>query len=286
MHFAVTVPIPLTSLPTVVTVHDVQHLDLPELFSRAERRYRSWAYDGAARSATRVVTGSDYSKERLIERARVAEELIDVIPYGIDVQAFTEIPETGDEAVLNGVDLPERFVIYPANMWAHKNHERLVDALAAVRDDDLALVLTGQAYGRLEPLLERAGRKGVSERIRHLGFVPAAAMPALYRRACAMVFPSLYEGFGAPPLEAMAAGLPVASSDRGSLGEMCRGAVLDFDPTEPESIATAIDRIVDDEPLRTRLRAAGRERVPSFSWASAAARHVRVYEAALASGGS
>ncbi len=283
MHFAVTVPIPSTDLPTVVTIHDVQHLDLPQLFSRAERWYRALAYDSAARSATVVVTGSEYSKQRLVERAGLRPERVEVIPYGIDLDEFVDAFDDADDALLSGVDLPERFVIYPANLWAHKNHERLVDALAAVRDDEVSLVLTGQAYGRLEHLLERARRQGISGRIRHLGFLPAAVVPALYRRATAMIFPSLYEGFGAPPLEAMAAGLPVASSARGSLGEMCAGAVLDFDPTEPESIAAAIDRIVNDEPLRARLRVAGRERAPSFSWAAAAARHHDVYEAALAS---
>lgn len=281
MHFAVTVPIPSTSLPSVVTIHDVQHLDLPELFSRPERRYRYWAYDGAARAADRVVTGSDYSKERLVERAGVDPEKVHVIPYGIDLDGFAAAGSDGDEALLSDVKLPERFIVYPANLWPHKNHGLLIDALAAVRDPEIALVLTGQGYGRLDALLERARKVGVAGRVRHVGFLPRAALPALYRRAQAMVFPSLYEGFGAPPLEAMAAGLPVASSGQGSLREICAGATLDFDPTEPDSIATAIDRIVSDKPLRERLRAAGRERASGFSWAATAERHRDVYSQAV-----
>jgi glycosyltransferase involved in cell wall biosynthesis len=281
VHHAVTVPIPRFEGPTVTTIFDVQHLDRPEFFSRAERFHRRWAYEGAARRATLVTTGSDYSKQRLTESAGVDPDRIEVVPLGIDHGRFR--PEAGDDAgVLRELDLPPRFLVYPANLWPHKNHGRLVDALAAAQDPELALVLTGQDYGRLEELMQRARRAGAEERVRHLGYVSRETLPALYRRAVAMVFPSLYEGFGSPPLEAMACGCVVAASSGGSLGEVCGPAALSFDPESVESITGAIDRIAGDAALRATLRGAGLQRSKQFDWAHAASRYTEIYVRAAA----
>jgi glycosyltransferase involved in cell wall biosynthesis len=159
-------------------------------------------------------------------------------------------------------------------MWPHKNHERLLAAFARVPDSDLRLVLTGQTYGR-ERLL--AGH----ERVLHLGHVAHGDMPALYRGALAVVFPSLFEGFGLPPLEAMACGTPVAASDRGAVAEVCGDAALAFEPEDVEEIAAAIEHVTQDEQLRARLRAAGIARAAGFTWERTAAAHLRAYEHAL-----
>ncbi len=277
VHHPLTVPIPrLPGVPKVTTVYDVQHHDLPDMFSGAERRFRGWAYDAAARAADRVVTTSRYSARRLAEAAGVQPDRIEVIHMGVDHDRFTPEPTAADAGLRSR--LPERYVLYPGNLWPHKNHDRLVDALAAVADRGLALVLTGQDYGRLDRLMERAGRAGVRDRVHHLGYLPADEVPALMRGAEAMVFPSLYEGFGSPPLEAMACGCPVASSRRASLDEMVGDAVLDLDPDSVEGIAAALRRITGDSELRSVLRTRGLERAAGFTWADAAARHVSLYE--------
>lgn len=276
IHYPVTVPIPQTAAPTVVTLYDLQHHDLPGFFSRAERAYRRWAYDGAARSATVVVTTSNYTGQRLAQLLGIAAERVEVVYPGIDHRRFAPAGD-GDERLLTGLDLPERFVLYPANLWPHKNHDRLVDALAASSDPELHLVLTGQTWGRLPALFERARLKRVSQRIHHLGYLDADTLPAVYRAACAVVFPSLYEGFGSPPLEAMACGCAVAASRHTSLGEVCGEAVLELDPESVDSIATALDKIVADDELRRRLRAAGLEHAARFSWREAARRHSDIY---------
>ena len=283
VHYPVTVPIPKAAVPTVVTIYDLQHHDLPQFFSRTERAYRRWAYDGAARSATLVVATSEHTRARLVEVLGLDPERVEAVHYGLDAERFTPRAD-GDERLLAPLELPERFVIYPANLWPHKNHERLVEALAAQHDPDVALLLTGQTWGRLERLMERARRAGVGGRVRHLGYVEARAVPAVYRAARAMVFPSLYEGFGAPPLEAMACGCPVAASRRGSLGEVCGDAALELDPESTESIAAALERIASDEALRERLRAAGLDRAAQFRWNIAARRHTEIYGRAAAIG--
>ena len=281
LHHPVTVPVlRMPDVATVVTVYDLQHRELPELFTRAERTYRRWAYEGAARRADLVITTSEYSRGRLVEIAGIPADRVVSVLMGIDVDRFRPQPGPADATLAERLSLPERYVVYPANLWPHKNHDLLVDALAQVQDRDLHLVLTGQDYGRGDALRERARRMGVEGRVRHLGFLAADDVPALYRGASAMIFPSLYEGFGSPPLEAMACGCPVASSTRGSLAEVIGGAALTFDPESVEEIAASIARIAEDQELRSRLREAGLARASGFTWEAAARRHCELYELA------
>jgi glycosyltransferase involved in cell wall biosynthesis len=270
LHYPVTVPIPrVRDTPTVVTLLDVQHHELPQMFSRAERWLRGWAYDDAARRADVVVTISEHAKAGIEHHLGIQAERIEVIPLGVDHDRFR--PE-GPRPLAG--ELPDRYIVYPANLWPHKNHTRLLDAFDRVDDDSLHLVMTGQAYGR-ESLV--AGR----ERVHLLGHVPLERLPTIYRGAIAMVFPSLFEGFGLPVLEAMACGTPVACSNRGAVAEVTGDATLGFDPTDEEQIADAILSVSSDEELRRRLRAAGLAHARRFTWARSAEAHVDAYERAL-----
>ena len=147
-------------------------------------------------------------------------------------------------------------------------------------------MLTGRDYGRLDELRAHASALGVEGRVLHLGYVEHDAVPALYRLAEAMIFPSLYEGFGAPPLEAMACGCPVASSTRASLAEVVGDAVVELDPESVESIANALERVVTDDETRSRLRSAGLKRARTFSWGASAERHTAIYARACATSGA
>ena len=282
LHFPVTVPIPRTGLPEVVTLHDVQHHDLPEFFSRPERALRRLTYDDAARRAAAVVTPSLYSARRIVDVLDIPEERVHAVPSGIDHDRFRPEPEARDEEIRRRLGLARPFILYPANIWPHKNHARLVEAFAKVDHDDLELVLIGQTYGRLAPLLELARQAGAGERVRHLGYIEGDAVPGLYRQARALVFPSLYEGFGGPPLEAMACGCPVASSLRCSLAEICEGAAVALDPEDIASMTAAIERVVGDERLRAELGRLGIQRAGEFSWTHAARRHTEIYAEAVA----
>jgi glycosyltransferase involved in cell wall biosynthesis len=283
LHFPVTVPVPRTRLPHAVTLHDVQHHDLPEFFSPAERKLRRLTYDRAARRATAVITPSEYARGRIVALLGIPAERVVAVHHGIDHSRFHPEPAPGDEHLLEGLGLERPFVVYPANLWPHKNHARLVDAMASLRDLDVTLVLTGRTYGRLDALLARAAAAGA--RVRHLGYVDMDAMPALLRGARALVFPSLYEGFGGPPLEAMACGCPVASSKRASLAEVVSDAAEEIDPGSEDSIAAGLRRVVVDDEARARLRSAGLERAREFSWSACATRHTAIYERISATSG-
>ncbi len=282
VHYPLTLSFPRTEHPRVVTLHDVQHHDLPEFFTPAQRRWRRYAYDDAARSADVIVTTSEYTKSRIVERLDINPERIEAILLGIDHSLFAPAG-TGDERLVVNFRLNERFLLYPAALWPHKNHPTLIDALALMADREIELVFTGPSLGGLDRLMAHAAREGVSSRVRHLGFVSTPQLAALYRRAEVTVFPSLYEGFGMPPLEAMACGCPVAVSAVASLPEACGDAAAWFDPRSPEAIAIAIDGLLADEALRADLTHRGIRHASAFTWRAAAAGHAAVYRRAAMS---
>lgn len=255
VHYPLTVPLPSIPARTVVTLHDIQHLDLPDLFSRGERVFRRLAYDRAARQADAVIVPSAFVRDRVVDRLRLDPGRIRVIPLGIDHDVFQP-----------GAEPREPVLLYPARPWPHKNHARLLEAFALLRRHrpELRLVLTGKGTERL------AGPAGVEA----LGSVPHRELVAHYRRASCLVFPSRYEGFGAPPLEAMACGTPVASSCRGSLPEVCGDAAVLFDPDDPEAIAAGVLEALDRAP---ELVARGLVHATRYTWDETAARHEDAY---------
>jgi glycosyltransferase involved in cell wall biosynthesis len=261
VHYALTVPIPRTKAPTVVTLHDIQHRDLPEFFGPARRSFRRVAYDRAARGAEAVIVTSDFVRTRALEILGLAADRVHVIPLALDHSLFKPGPEER-----------EPFVLYPAQPWPHKNHTRLLEAFEMLRESRprLRLVLTGGGLERLEPLPE-----GVEQ----LGVVSHAELASLYRRAACLVYPSLYEGFGLPPLEAMASGCPVAASNTGAIPEVCGDAAVLFDPTDVDAIATGI---LETDERRDELTTRGIAQAARFTWDETARKHEAVYAAVTA----
>ena len=251
VHYPLTVPVPPPTQPHVITLHDIQHLDLPELFPRGERLFRRLAYDHSARAATDVIVVSEFVRERAVERLGLAPEHVHAVWLGVDHDRFTASPDVQREPLL----------LYPARPWSHKNHARLFEAFAQIRSrrPELRLVLTGAGHDR-RSLPEGVEAHAVSD----------AELVDLYRRASCLVFPSLYEGFGLPPVEAMACGCPVAAAAAGSLPEVCGDAAVLFDPLDPEAIAAGVDEALarSDELTERGLR-----RAAAFSWDETARAH-------------
>ena len=257
LHFPLTLAIPRrTGVPAATSILDLQHELFPQFFSRPERAYRHIAYRAAVRESRLVIAISEHVKETIVERLGVPSERVRVIHLGLDLERLR--PGEGPR---------EPFLLYPANGWPHKNHRRLLEAFGRLRRErpELRLVLTGSGLERLP------ATDGVEVR----GHVPGGELLELYRTASALVFPSLYEGFGLPPLEAMASGCPVASSDAGALPEVLGDAAALFDPTHPEAIAAAVSTVLaDPRPFAER----GLARAGEFTWDACARKHDDVYE--------
>lgn len=260
VHFPLSVMLPpVDAPPAATTVLDVQHEVFPEFFSRGELAYRRRVYGWTVRKSRIVITISEHARQALVERLGLDPDRVVAIHLAVDHARFT--PDDGPR---------EPFLLYPANAWPHKNHQRLFEAFARVRAErpELRLVLTGAAHDRLQL------PGGVESR----GHVSLDELVALYRRAAALVYPSLYEGFGIPCVEAMACGAPVAASDVASIPEVCGDAAAYFDPLDPESIADGIRRVLDSPPP------GGIERAARFTWDDCARRHDAVYRRLSAGG--
>ena len=247
--------------PTVVTLHDLQHHDLPELFSVPQRLFRSRAYDRAAAKSAATIVFSEFSRRRALELIDVDPRRVHVIPHGVDHGVFTP-----------SVKPRESFLLYPARPWRHKNHPRLLQSFVDLRRElpDLRLVLTGAGIERLSPL-----PRGVET----LGFVSREQLASLYRRAACLVFPSLYEGFGLPLLEAMASGCVVAAANAAAIPEVCGDAAVLFDPENVHSIANGVREALA---RADELRELGFSRAAGFNWEKSARRHDAVYASVAA----
>jgi glycosyltransferase involved in cell wall biosynthesis len=278
IHYLQTVRSPCVERPTVVTLHDVQHLDLPHLFSASIRLWRRLMYDEAARKADAVITVSEHARARIIDRLGVDPSVVHVSHHGVDSALFTPGPAEHDAEVRESLGVDEPYMYYPASLAPHKNHRTLLQALRLL--ENRKLLLTGPHVGRLDGLLAEANACGVGDRVQHLGMVSVEQLPALYRGASCLVFPSLYEGFGVPIVEAMASGCPVTCADRGAPAEVADDAALTFDPTQPEAIAEAVRRL-DDRCTRDRYVTAGLQRAAQFTWQNVARQHRKVYELAV-----
>jgi glycosyltransferase involved in cell wall biosynthesis len=268
-----------TELPTIFTPHDLQHLHLPEFFTVAQIAEREARYRALCERAAAVVMMSSWGKGDIVARYGLAPEKVRVVPGAATLDAYRAPSPEAIAAVRARLSLPGRFGIYPAKAWPHKNHGRLVEALAALRSRgiDVPVVLTGSQGGRDLPVLEHARALGVADLVRFVGFVSPDDLGALYRAADLLVFPSLFEGWGLPILEAMAAGLPVACSAVTCLPAQTAGAALLFDPADPNAIADAVAAAWTNPALRSELASNGRARAAQFSWLDVARTYRAMY---------
>ena len=272
---------PLTTRRFVVTIHDCIHLRFPQyLPNRAALYYARTMMTIAARRAQRILTVSEASKGDILHYLDVPAAKVEVIYNALDAQlADPPTPEEVDR-VRERFQLNSPFVLYTGNIKPHKNLDRLIEAFSLVRRsglEDIKLLIIGDEISKYPNLRRLVHRFQLHQHVRFLGFVPDNTLAVLYQLASVFVFPSLYEGFGLPPLEAMAAGTPVITSNVSSLPEVVGDAALLIDPMNASAIADAIGRVLGDTSLRAELIRRGRERVKRFSWERSAARVFEVY---------
>jgi glycosyltransferase involved in cell wall biosynthesis len=270
--------------PAVLTFFDMQEEFLPAFFGWRARRARRAAHRAAVRKAAQVIVPSRFTGECLRERYGTPEARIQHVPVGVS-EAFAAAADEGEADRVrrrHGLGAQD-FALYPANPWPHKNHERLFAAQRALAGQGLRIpvVCTGRLRGEARSAASLAAAAGVpADLVFDLGYVDADDLPALYRAARAVVFPSLFEGFGMPVLEALACGVPVACADLPPLVEVGAGAVRTFDPGDTGDVARAMREVWEDDALRARLRTGGLARAEEYRWARLVPALVRVYERA------
>ena len=275
---------PLVPCPAVVTIHDCIHLRFPEyLPSRLGYLYARAFISMAAHRARRILTVSEASKEDILHYVHVPPERI-VVTYNALDEQFDAAPTAEQVALVRErYQLDHPFVLYVGNIKPHKNLVRLIDAFAGLRRDgfpDLTLLIIGDEISKLPALRHAVHAHKLHKHVRFLGFLPDQTLKALYRLASVFVFPSLYEGFGLPPLEAMASGTPVVTSNVSSMPEVAGEAAVLVDPHDTVDIKEGLQRALTDSALRERLVRLGRERARHFSWETSVARTLEVYREA------
>jgi glycosyltransferase involved in cell wall biosynthesis len=269
--------------PRVTTVHDLHYATAPGAHFGLRGLGMRLLVPAAVRASRRVIAVSQSTKDDVARLIGTPAEAIDVVHLAATTPA-ADAPATPEAALRARLDLGDRPILLSmAAKRPHKNVEGLIDALAGIPAERRPLlVVPGYPTEHERALLERAGQRGVREELRFPGWLAAADVEGLWRCCTAHVFPSFAEGFGLPVLEAMARGVPGACSDRASLPEVAGDAALLFDPGDPAAIRGAIERLLGDGALRTRLRDAGLARAATFSWERTARETARSYERALA----
>ena len=259
----------LTDIPSIYQPWDLQHLHLPEFFTADQRRWREMAYPLFCERAELVIVASEWAKLDVARRLGIPASKIAIVEMPPVVQAYPIPDALTVERIRLQLRLPPRFIFYPAQTWPHKNHIRLLEAIALIRDRrgvDIDLVCSGSRNTHFAEIERTVRRLGLQDRIRFLGFVEPIEIQSLYRLARCMVFPSLFEGWGLPIVEAFSVGLPVACSNVTSLPAMVGDAALLFDPRDIDAMAEAIVAIWEDEELRATLASRAYQVVGRFDW--------------------
>ncbi|CAK0770577.1 mannosyl-N-acetyl-alpha-D-glucosaminyl-diphospho-ditrans,octacis-undecaprenol 3-alpha-mannosyltransferase / alpha-1,3-rhamnosyltransferase [Gammaproteobacteria bacterium] len=257
-------------IPTVCILYDLQYQAYPMFFAPEDLANREQTFWDACRRATLIVAISDYTRDMAIRYGRLDPGRIRTIPLRMAQRLVTQGQALDPRDILARLGLTSgQYLLYPANFWKHKNHEMLLTAFGMARHaglpPDIRLVCTGTPGARQDYLVQAVHRMDLEGCVRFPGYLSDPAFAVLLANSCGLVFPSLYEGFGLPIIEAMAAGVPVACSNLTALQEVAGKAAILFDPRVPTQIVNALFTLVGDDPLRTRLIQAGRQRAIEFA---------------------
>lgn len=285
LHVQYTAP-PFAPCPVVATIHDLSFEHLPHTFKRRSRMQLRLTVRWTARIATHVIASSEYSRRDLIETYRLQPEKVSTTPLAAPAYFAPVKDESEIKRVRSVYGLEGDYILAVGSIQPRKNLIRLIAAYADLRRARPQaklprLVLVGKRAWLYAETLRSIAEQGIANDVIFTGYVPEGDLPALYTDALCFVYPSYFEGFGLPPLEAMQCGAPVITGDRTSLPEVVGDAGLMVDPFDEQALASAIARMIDDGGLRAEFRRRGLERARLFNWHETARRTLQVYERAV-----
>jgi glycosyltransferase involved in cell wall biosynthesis len=270
----------LTDVPSIYQPWDLQHEHLPGFFTLDQLEWRRRAYPAFARQARVVVVASRWARQDMVDRLGIPADKVAVVNVPPATAAYPD-PSDGElEAIRSLLNLPAEFLYYPAQTWPHKNHARLFAALSQLRKErglPINLVCSGGPNDNDAAVRAEAERLGLDQVVRFVGFVAPVQVRALYRLCRALVFPSMFEGWGFPVLEAFQLGAPVLCSDVTSLSELVGDAAIVVDPSDVDALADGIDRIWTDPELRSMLVERGHRVVAGLDWETTARSYRALY---------
>lgn len=272
---------PRLHLPTVITIHDLTTLLFPQFHTRLNRTYQRWALPVMARRADAIIAVSHATKQDIVRLLNVPPGKITVVHSGVDTVRFSPRTDAGTLSALAQLGIQPPYLLAVGTLEPRKNLATLLQAYARLPSSAPTLVLAGgMGWGDnpLSALIERLNLKG---RVHLPGYVPDDLLPGLYSNAELYIYPSLYEGFGLPVLEAMACGAPVITSNVSSLPEVAGDAAVLIDPMDVDQLAAALERLLSTSVERAVLREAGLMRARTFTWEQCAYGTLAVYRGAL-----
>jgi len=279
----------LTKIPSIYQPWDLQHIHFPEFFSQVEIGSREKLYRAFCKQAKYVCVQTEWGKKDLVEKLSIEPEKVKVIRWGSVFDAYQPPLSAAVAATSERLQLPKQYFVYPAVTWVHKNHEAIIRALRILKHTHNVkayVCFSGKCTDFRRDLDRLAIECGVADQIRYLGFIPTEDLQAVYAGAIAMVFPSKFEGFGLPIVEAFQAGLPVLCSNATVLPEVAQDGALYFDPSSPEQLSEHMKSIVDDDGLRSRLIEKGKRILPDYSIGQTAAKFQFLYQQTVSDVGS
>jgi glycosyltransferase involved in cell wall biosynthesis len=276
------VPWPNVGGPSVFTAHDLGYRHYPEKHPLPARAYLDWSTRHSANIATRVIAVSHATAHDLTQLNRTPADKIRVVHSGVDPQLQPVTDQGRIHALRDRLGIEGPFVLHVGSLQPRKNLSRLIEAFSQIKDvvPGLTLVLAGRRGWGYQPIFDRISQLRVAERVRVTGYVPDEDLSTLYSAASVYAFPSLYEGFGFPALEAMACGTPVVCSNVSSLPELTGDAALSFAPTDVTGMANALRRVLTDPALHAQLVERGKQRANQFTWEAAGRETLDVLEEA------
>lgn len=266
----------LAPCPVIVTIYDLSFIHNPDTFPAAQRRYLMNETTHSARHAARLITISESGRRDVHQFYGVPLDRIEVVTPGV-IKAYRPLPFAEVAAFRRQQELPDRFFLHVGTLQPRKNIPVLLEALAILDRADAPLVLIGGKGWFYEAIYERIRELGLGNQVRFTGYVDDDQLPLWYNAASALVFPSLYEGFGLPIVEALACGTPVIAADTSSLPEAGGDVALYFDPQDAGALAGHLARVLDDPSVSRHAQGAGPSHAAQFSWVRAGRKTAAVY---------